>query len=90
MERLSLRLTGRVQGVGLRYEVATRALALGLVGYVKNERDGNVSIVAEGETGALQALLSWLQGNERSGDVVGMDVRWLASRNDFTSFEVRW
>jgi len=46
--RRALYFSGRVQGVGFRYE--SRALALGynLSGYVRNLADGRVELVAEG------------------------------------------
>jgi acylphosphatase len=39
---------GRVQGVGFRYWVRDKALALGLAGWVRNNHDGSVETEAEG------------------------------------------
>lgn len=47
---------GRVQGVGFRYWAAGRAKHYGLVGWVRNRRDGRVEILAYGETEALSNL----------------------------------
>ena len=43
------RLTGRVQGVGFRYFAQTAAQAEGLSGWVQNQPDGSVEVVAEGD-----------------------------------------
>jgi acylphosphatase len=43
------RVTGRVQGVGFRYFAEASARAEGLSGWVQNQPDGSVEIVAEGD-----------------------------------------
>lgn len=47
---------GRVQGVGFRFFVMTRARALGLTGEVWNRRDGAVEMVVYGPEASLFAL----------------------------------
>ena len=50
-------VSGRVQGVGFRAFVQTRARALGLTGYVRNLPDGrSVEAVAAGPAASLDAL----------------------------------
>jgi acylphosphatase len=46
-------LTGRVQGVGFRFFVREAAAAEGLRGWVANQPDGGVEVVAEGDREAL-------------------------------------
>jgi acylphosphatase len=55
-ERLEAVVAGRVQGVGFRYFVRQTAGRLGLAGWVRNEPDGSVRVVAEGPPAALAAL----------------------------------
>ena len=50
-------VSGRVQGVGFRYFVATVAERHGLDGWVRNRRDGAVEGVAAGAAEAVDALL---------------------------------
>lgn len=52
-------VTGNVQGVGFRAQVAAHARSLGLNGVAKNQPDGSVVIEACGSTTALDALLEW-------------------------------
>ena len=47
-ERLDATVRGRVQGVGYRVFALREAMALGVDGYVANEVDGSVRVVAEG------------------------------------------
>jgi acylphosphatase len=43
------RVTGRVQGVGYRYFAQLMARAEGLSGWVQNQPDGSVEVMAEGD-----------------------------------------
>lgn len=56
---LHVRISGRVQGVGYRDALRTKALACGVTGWVRNRRDGSVEAVIQGEPGALETLLAW-------------------------------
>ena len=50
-------VSGRVQGVGFRSVISRAARALGVKGTVQNLADGSVEMFAEGEPGALDALI---------------------------------
>ena len=50
---------GKVQGVWYRASTQQKATELGLVGWVCNQPDGTVRLVAEGPEVAVQALLDW-------------------------------
>ena len=47
-------ISGRVQGVGFRYFALEAARREGLHGFVRNNDDGTVEAVAEGESEALE------------------------------------
>jgi acylphosphatase len=47
MQTWKLTVTGRVQGVGFRWSVLQLAKRQGVNGYVKNNFDGSVTIVAQ-------------------------------------------
>ncbi|PTW61514.1 acylphosphatase [Breoghania corrubedonensis] len=51
-------VAGRVQGVGYRAWCADRARELGLSGWVRNLRSGEVEAVFSGETGSVDAMLA--------------------------------
>jgi acylphosphatase len=52
-------VTGLVQGVGFRWNVANEARIRGVTGFVKNLSDGNVYIEAEGSEEQLDAFVEW-------------------------------
>jgi acylphosphatase len=49
-------IAGRVQGVGYRHWLATRAEARGLAGWVRNRLDGTVEALIAGDTDAVEEL----------------------------------
>ncbi len=58
-EKAALRVTvhGRVQGVFYRDWTVETARTLGLAGWVRNEADGTVAALLEGELGALDQMV---------------------------------
>jgi acylphosphatase len=64
-ERLHVRVSGRVQGVGFRWEARARALELGLCGWVRNLPDGGVEAEFEGLTEALDVMEAWCRQGPR-------------------------
>jgi acylphosphatase len=58
-KRIRLRIEGKVQGVFFRESTRVEASRLGLSGWVRNEADGSVAAVAEGEASALDAFVRW-------------------------------
>lgn len=56
---IKIKVTGKVQGVFFRKNTAQKANELNLTGTVKNESDGSVSIVAQGEEKNLNTLVEW-------------------------------
>jgi acylphosphatase len=67
--RLVAWVEGRVQGVGFRWWVRSRALELGLVGFAENLADGRVKVVAEGASGGCRELLALLTDGTASREV---------------------
>jgi acylphosphatase len=86
--RLDASVRGRVQGVGYRYFALREAGRLGLSGWVANEADGSVHVVAEGERDALETLLARLEEGPPAGWVDGVATRWEPARGIDGSFRI--
>ncbi len=69
--RMTAFVHGRVQGVGFRWWVRSRALELGLAGHATNLRDGRVQVVAEGGRQDVATLLGLLREQPSSADRPG-------------------
>lgn len=65
MLRYQIRLTGWVQGVGLRWFINTRAAVNQCTGWVQNQWDGSVLCELQGEKSNVDAVLKEIrQGNQ--------------------------
>ena len=60
---------GRVQGVGFRWFVEREAHLLGVAGWVRNNADGAVEVLAQGTRDQLSALTARLQQGPRAARV---------------------
>lgn len=74
MIRRRIVVRGRVQGVGFRVFVATRARARGVAGWVHNRPDGTVEAVLEGERDAVESVVAACEDGPRGAGVSIMDV----------------
>jgi len=74
--RLTLLISGRVQGVGYRAFVRRHALDLGLTGQAENLADGRVEVVAEGPRQELEHFLGLLRIGPVHALVGAIDVQW--------------
>ena len=74
--RLTVLISGEVQGVNFRNFARRLALDAGLAGYAENLYDGRVEVVAEGPKGELEALLYQLRRGPTYAEVAAVDVAW--------------
>ena len=79
--------TGIVQGVGFRAMVADCAKGLPITGWVRNEPDGSVRLLVEGEAHDLDALVERIV--ERRRDTIErVDRHELPARGDLGAFGI--
>jgi acylphosphatase len=74
-----LKIYGKVQGVCFRDSSQEKAKELNLSGWVRNEPDGTVIIVAEGEEKDLEELIEWCKNGPNYTKVEKVDVKWTES-----------
>ena len=89
--QLSLTIHGHVQGVNFRSYAREKARTLRLVGWVRNEEEGTVGILAQGSKEILVEFLEWCTVGPRWAKVEkveegGKEIEKL----EFERFEIRF
>ncbi len=90
MERVNIKVFGAVHYVGFRFSTIEVARDLGLIGWVKNEPDSTVQIVAEGKKEQLENLVTWAKKGPSLAKVEKVDVEWSGATGEFSSFDVSY
>ena len=65
---------GRVLGVGFRWFVEREAHMLGIAGWVRNNHDGSVEVLAQGTRDQLSGLHSRLREGPRAARVDNVEI----------------
>lgn len=93
MQKATIFVRGRVQGVGFRWWARSQATALGLVGYARNLSDGRVEIHAQGEREAIERLSAltseFPSTTRRPGRVESAVIQWGTPSADLRGFHER-
>ena len=67
-------ISGRVQGVGFRWNTLAMAQKLELTGWVRNLWDGRVEAVFEGPADKVQQAVDWCRHGQRPAQVEHLTV----------------
>ena len=79
---------GRVQGVGFRWFVEREAHTLGVAGWVRNNSDSSVEILAVGTRDQLSGLRSRLQQGPRAARVDAVEESEARPVSGLTNFRI--
>jgi acylphosphatase len=79
---------GRVQGVGFRWFVKREADLFGIKGYVKNQVNGSVLIIAQGEQEQLDMFIPIIRKGSDFAVITSSDIVPLSSASDYKDFVV--
>jgi acylphosphatase len=79
---------GRVQGVGFRWFVEREAHILGIAGWVRNNTDGTVEVLAQGSLEQLAALCARLREGPRAARVDNVEQVETQPVSGMTSFRI--
>lgn len=88
--RIMCKVTGRVQLVMFRDFAQRKARKLGLGGFVKNETDGSVTVVAEGSHELLERYIAYLHKGSLLSHVENVGVSWHEATREFTDFKIHY
>lgn len=90
MKRVQAIVSGRVQGVSFRYYTQREAQRLGITGWVRNQPDGTVLTLAEGDEPALLAFIRFLHQGPPAARVTDVTLEWQDAAGEFIDFAVRY
>jgi len=90
LERLHAIVYGDVQGVGFRYFLQRKAHQLGLRGWVRNNDNGTVELVAEGVRQDLEELKRAAERGPRTARVDRVDAQWSTAAGNLDAFDLSW
>lgn len=85
--RRGYRFSGRVQGVGFRYEARLTAMRLELTGWARNEYDGTVSVEVQGGRNRVDEFL-WEMREVPRFDITDVETRDLSPVDGEVGFRV--
>ncbi|MDD2331675.1 MAG: acylphosphatase [Candidatus Cloacimonetes bacterium] len=90
MPALEIIVHGRVQGVGFRYFARQTAESCGIRGYVRNQRDGSVKIVATGGEQELNTYCDLIRRGNYYVIVKDMQIDNIVLGEDYEDFSIRF
>ncbi|HZN16714.1 MAG TPA: acylphosphatase [Micromonosporaceae bacterium] len=88
MKRARVLVSGKVQGVCFRDVCRRMAAEHGVLGWVRNLRDGRVEAVFEGSDDAVDRMVAWAYHGPGTARVTDVDVQ-AETPEGLTRFEVR-
>jgi len=87
VETLSVRVTGKVQGVGFRMATVRQAHSLGVAGWVRNLEDGAVEALLQGPHDRIDEMLSWLRTGPPAARVDDIESHEVQDDRHYDRFE---
>jgi acylphosphatase len=88
--RAHIFVSGRVQGVFYRENTKKKAEKYGILGWVKNLKDGKVEAVFEGEKGKIEKILKWAKRGPFFAKVENLEIITEDYKGEFNCFEIKY
>lgn len=88
LRRMQILYSGRVQGVGFRYQAKQLSTGYEVTGQVRNLPDGRVELVAEGDEAELKAYREAVRDSGLRGLIRGEEVTWSGASGKFRGFGI--
>ncbi|MFC1723450.1 acylphosphatase [Nanoarchaeota archaeon] len=88
-KRAKMIITGKVQGVYFRNFAKQNANKLGLVGWVKNRKDGALEVVVQGAEAKIEQFHTLCKSGPMMAKVEEIGVEWLDLDEDLEYFDLR-
>lgn len=90
LQEIHLTISGRVQGVFYRKEARNKAQELGLTGFVRNNPDGTVLALVQGEEQILKKFIEWCWKGPAEARVENIQIIYKDPEKIFEDFQIRY
>jgi acylphosphatase len=84
-----VRVFGRVQRVGYRRFVLDSAQELGLSGYVRNEKDGSVTVLVQGDDAVVEKFIQMLKTPPQPAYVRSVEIKEVKPKPRLKHFTIK-
>ncbi len=88
MKRYHVIIHGRVQGVMFRHNAGKIADRLNITGWVRNNPDGTVEAVFEGNEDSLEKIISWCRKGPIGARIDKVNIKEESYRGEFEAFHI--
>lgn len=85
---VQLKITGQVQGVGLRYTIFNYAKENNLKGWIRNEPDNTVSCFLQNDESQVEKFIIWLRRKMRG--IEDIAANWTDNEAIFEDFIIKY
>lgn len=89
-KRVHLLINGSVQGVFFRATAQQKAQELGVYGWVRNNSDGSVEVLAEGPDESLKRMVDWCNIGPSEALVRNVSENWQTATGEFKEFRIEY
>ncbi|OBX02964.1 acylphosphatase [Gallibacterium genomosp. 3] len=79
---------GHVQGVGFRFFTWREAQRIGVTGWVKNQSNGSVAVLAQGTEQQLETFYHWLQQGPKTATVNYVESFIVENNTIYSDFQI--
>ncbi len=89
IKRVIITVTGKVQGVGFRWNAIEQAVDMGLVGFVRNQDRNQVYLEAQGEIDQLKRFLGWCHRGPEGANIDKVDYQSSEELEEWKEFHAQ-
>ena len=83
-------IRGTVQGVNFRLYAKRQAVIFKVTGWVRNQPDGSVQVLAQGRRSTLHEFITLLREGPDMASVTDVDINWIPPGEIRSDFRVLW
>ena len=89
MRTVRLTISGRVQGVYFRAFTKKQAIKNNVFGFVSNQEDGTVEVVAQASEEDLTPFIDWCHKGPLIAKVENVEITEYSKAGTFSTFDIR-